>query len=95
MIIEKLMRQAVLDAAPVAVLSRRSFVTMSVGGVVGLALLPWVSAEVAAQQASSVPPGQKPTEQPAAFVSIAKDGTTTVLCNRMDMGQGTQRPVSP
>ena len=94
MIIEKFLCQSALDAAPSVVLSRRSFVTMSVGGVVGLALLPWGSAEVLAQQAPSVPPGQKPTEQPAAFVSIAKDGTTTVLCNRMDMGQGIETALA-
>ena len=94
MIIEKLLRRAALDAAPAAPLSRRSFVTMSVGGVVGLALLPWVTPEVRAQQAASVPPGQKPTEQPSAFVSIAKDGTTTVLCNRMDMGQGIETALA-
>ena len=94
MIIEKFLRRAALDAAPVAALSRRSFVTMSVGGVVGLAVLPWVSPEALAQQAASVPPGQKPTEQPAAFVSIAKDGTTTVLCNRMDMGQGIETALA-
>ena len=94
MIIEKFLRQAALDSAPSAVLSRRSFVTMSVGGVVGLALLPWVSAEVQAQQAPSVPGGQKPTEQPTAFVSIAKDGTTTILCNRMDMGQGIETALA-
>lgn len=94
MIIEKFLRRAALDATPVATLSRRSFVTMSVGGVVGLALLPWVSPEVRAQQATSLAPGQKPTEQPAAFVSIAKDGTTTVLCNRMDMGQGIETALA-
>lgn len=94
MMIGKYLRQAALDAAPVAALSRRSFVTMSVGGVMGLALLPWVSPEVLAQQAPSVPPGQKPTEQPTAFVSIAKDGTTTVLCNRLDMGQGIETALA-
>ena len=94
MIIEKFLRRAALDAAPVAALSRRSFVTMSVGGVVGLAVLPWVSPEALAQQAASVPPGQKPTEQPAAFVSITQDGTTTVLCNRMDMGQGIETALA-
>ena len=66
-------------------LSRRAFVTTTVGGAVGLALLPGV---VSAQAGAK--PGSKPTEQPLAFVSIAKDGTTTILCNRMDMGQGIE-----
>jgi isoquinoline 1-oxidoreductase beta subunit len=67
-------------------LSRRSFMTTTVGGAVGLALLPGA---VLAQGAPAKP-GSKPTEQPLAFVSIAKDGTTTILCNRMDMGQGIE-----
>ncbi|MGM9485355.1 molybdopterin cofactor-binding domain-containing protein [Roseateles sp. NT4] len=65
-------------------LSRRSFVTTTFGGAVGLALLPGVAS------AQAPKPGSKPTEQPLAFVSIARDGTTTILCNRMDMGQGIE-----
>jgi isoquinoline 1-oxidoreductase subunit beta len=95
MIIDKYLQQALQEAATQAAqLSRRHFVTMTVGGAVGLALMPLASQEVRAQQAPSVPPGQKPTEQPAAFVSIAKDGTTTVLCNRMDMGQGIETALA-
>lgn len=75
-------------------LSRRRFVTLSVGGMVGLALMPLASPDVRAQNAPAVPPGQKPTEQPAAFVSIARDGTTTILCNRMDMGQGIETALA-
>jgi len=67
-------------------LSRRAFVTTSVGGAVGLALLPGLSAA----QGAPARPGAKPTEQPLAFISIARDGTTTILCNRMDMGQGIE-----
>ena len=67
-------------------LSRRSFVATTVGGAVGLALLPGL----AAAQGATAKPGSKPTEQPLAFVSIAPDGTTTILCNRMDMGQGIE-----
>ncbi|MDR7335456.1 molybdopterin cofactor-binding domain-containing protein [Roseateles asaccharophilus] len=76
-----------LDAALTGSLSRRAFVTTTVGGAVGLALLPGLST---AQQQANAKPGSKPTEQPIAFVSIAKDGTTTILCNRMDMGQGIE-----
>lgn len=68
-------------------LSRRGFVTTSVGGAVGLALLPGVAL---AQGQPAAKPGSKPTEQPLAFISIAPDGTTTILCNRMDMGQGIE-----
>ncbi len=75
-------------------LSRRRFVTVKVGGVVGLACLPWAATGLQAQTATALAPGQKPTEQPAAFVSIAADGTVTVRCNRMDMGQGTDTALA-
>lgn len=65
-------------------LSRRAFVTTTVGGAVGLAMLPGLSG------AQAPKPGAKPTEQPLAFITIAQDGTTTILCNRMDMGQGIE-----
>ena len=71
--------------------SRRRFVVTAVGGVAGLALLPAASR---AQGAPAAPPGSRPTEQPVAFVSIARDGTTTVLCNRLDMGQGIETALA-
>jgi isoquinoline 1-oxidoreductase subunit beta len=83
------------SATQLNTVSRRSFVTMTVGGSVGLALLPWLPGQVGAQAAAPKPaPGQSPTEKPAAFVTIAKDGTTTVLCNRMDMGQGIETSLA-
>ena len=97
MIIDRYLAQAARQAAAPqtgAALSRRQFVTMTMGGAVGLALMPLATPEVQAQNAPSLPPGQKPTEQPAAFVSIARDGTTTVLCNRMDMGQGIETALA-
>ncbi len=95
MMIEKYLSQAAAQSSVTArPLSRRAFVTMSVGGAVGLAYVPLGSSPAHAQQASAVPAGQKPTEQPAAFVSIAKDGTTTVLCNRLDMGQGIETALA-
>ncbi|HEY9107869.1 MAG TPA: molybdopterin cofactor-binding domain-containing protein [Roseateles sp.] len=73
-----------IDQVVTGKLSRRAFVTTSVGGAVGVALLPGVAS------AQAPKPGAKPTEQPLAFVTIARDGTTTILCNRMDMGQGIE-----
>jgi isoquinoline 1-oxidoreductase beta subunit len=90
MILDKILPQALPKAAP---LSRRQFVTMSVGGAVGLAFVPAFHA-LAQQNGQNVPPGQKPTEAPGAFVSIARDGTTTILCNRMDMGQGIETALA-
>ena len=95
MILDKILSQANAEQAAVkAEVSRRHFVTMTVGGAVGLAFMPLASQEVRAQNAPAVSAGQKPTERPGAFVSIAKDGTATVLCNRMDMGQGIETALA-
>ncbi len=83
-----------LAAGRGAALSRRQFVKLNIGGAVGLACMPLASRDVRAQNTPNVPPGQKPTEQPGAFVHIARDGTTTVLCNRMDMGQGIETALA-
>ncbi|MCZ8236484.1 MAG: molybdopterin-dependent oxidoreductase [Inhella sp.] len=77
------------ELAQAAGLNRRHFVSATVGGALGLALVP-----AAWAQGSAAAPGSSPTEQPLAFVSIAKDGTTTVLCNRMDMGQGIETALA-
>ncbi len=89
MIIDRFVRESAAQA-PKAPLSRRRFVISTVGGSLGLALMPGL---LRAQQ-QDLPPGQKPVEQPLAFVAIARDGTTTVLCNRMDMGQGIETALA-
>jgi isoquinoline 1-oxidoreductase subunit beta len=91
MYLEKILQQNLARAAGTP-LTRRAFMSMTVGGVVGLAYFPHFTS--AQQAAPVVAPGQKPTEAPAAFVTIAKDGTTTVLCNRMDMGQGIETALA-
>lgn len=73
--------------------ARRRFMTTTLGGVAGIAMLQ-ASGPVQAQNAAPAAPGQKPTEAPNAFVSIAADGTTTILCNRMDMGQGIETALA-
>ena len=76
-------------------LPRRRFVTMMMGGVIGVALLPLTARLAHAHPNHAyIAPGQKPSEDPTAFVTIAKDGTTTVLCNRMDMGQGIETALA-
>jgi isoquinoline 1-oxidoreductase beta subunit len=92
MITDKIL-QAALAQAAAAPTSRRRFVALSVGGTLGLALLP-ATRPARAQYAPKPAPGQAPTEQPAAFVTIARDGTTTILCNRMDMGQGIETALA-
>lgn len=76
-----------------AALTRRAFVTATVGGAVGLGLFS-LRPDARAQAAGGAAPGSRPTGQPAAFVSIAPDGTTTILCNRMDMGQGIETALA-
>ncbi len=86
---------AALDTArKLSAPTRRRFVTMSVGGAIGLAAVPLTLRQARAQQPAKLPPGQNATEQPSAFVTIAPDGTTTVLCNRMDMGQGIETALA-
>ena len=93
MMIEKYLFTA--QPEPLQPLARRRFMTMMMGGVMGVALLPLTEA-FAAEHPNHVhiAPGQKPSEEPAAFVTIAKDGTTTVLCNRLDMGQGIETALA-
>lgn len=67
--------------------NRRQFIVTTVAGVSGLALVKPAAAQETKQEPK---PGQKPTEQPATFVHIAADGRTTILCNRLDMGQGVE-----
>jgi isoquinoline 1-oxidoreductase subunit beta len=88
MILDRFIEKSLQSTASVP-LTRRRFATVTVGGTLGLALLP-----ATAQQAAKPPPGQAPTEAPPAFVSIAADGTTTILCNRMDMGQGIETALA-
>ena len=76
-------------------LPRRRFITLMIGGAVGVALLPSTARLAHAHPNHPyIAPGQKPSEEPAAFVTIARDGTTTVLCNRMDMGQGIETALA-
>jgi isoquinoline 1-oxidoreductase beta subunit len=69
-------------------LSRRHFMATTVAGALGLAVWP------ARADAQAITAGLKPTDTPGAFVSIARDGTTTILCNRMDMGQGIETALA-
>ena len=76
-------------------LPRRRFITMIWGGAIGLAVMPLRALHAANHPNHAyIAPGQKPSEDPTAFVTIAKDGTTTVLCNRMDMGQGIETTLA-
>jgi len=68
------------EAAP---LERRSFLKLGAATGFALGLFPLSGS-------AQAPGALKPTEQPAAFVSIERDGTTTVTINRLEFGQGVQ-----
>jgi isoquinoline 1-oxidoreductase subunit beta len=65
-----------------AAVDRRSFLKLGAGTGFALGLFTGVSAQTAPAAAL------KPHEMPAAFVKIARDGTVTVMVNRLDFGQG-------
>src|SRR5512139_3204351 len=71
--------------APVAGFARRDFLKLSAGSGFALGLVPLANATDAGKAE-----GLKPTQMPAAFVGIERDGTVTVQSNRIDMGQGTE-----
>ena len=73
-------------SAPPRAFARRDFLKISGASGFALGLAPLGAA---AQQAAPSS-GMKATQMPAAFVSIAKDGTVTVQSNRLDMGQGSE-----
>ncbi|MFZ6745737.1 molybdopterin cofactor-binding domain-containing protein [Undibacterium sp. JH2W] len=69
-------------------LSRRSFLKMATASGFALGCYPMLA--TAQDAAAKAPAGLKPTEQPGAFVQIAKDGAVTVTFNRLEFGQGVQ-----
>jgi isoquinoline 1-oxidoreductase beta subunit len=69
------------SAAGAATMERRTF--LKLGAATGFALGVFPVASAAADDTAL-----KPTQQPAAFVGIASDGTTTVTVNRLEFGQG-------
>lgn len=82
--------------APAPGLARRSFLKLGAAGglatgfATGFALGAFPLATLA-QPGDAVPAaGLKPTQQPAAFVHIARDGIVTVTINRLEFGQGVQ-----
>ncbi|MDM0017154.1 xanthine dehydrogenase family protein molybdopterin-binding subunit [Variovorax saccharolyticus] len=76
-------------------LPRRSFLKLTAAGGFALGVFPAAvlaqdNSKNAAAAASAKPAGLKPLQQPAAFVRIDRDGTTTITINRLDFGQGVQ-----
>ncbi len=75
------------ETSAAATLPRRSFLKLASAGTLGGFAL---GAFPAAALAQAAPAGLKPTQQPTAFVEIAKNGEVTVVINRLDFGQGVQ-----
>ena len=73
-------------------LQRRSFLKVASAGGFALGAFPLMAQTAAAPgaPATAVASSLKPTQQPSAFVQIAKDGTVLVTINRLDFGQGVQ-----
>ncbi|MDR6888157.1 MULTISPECIES: xanthine dehydrogenase family protein molybdopterin-binding subunit [Variovorax] len=75
--------------AGAAALPRRSFLKLA--GVGGLAIGAFPHMAMAQTDgAAKAAGGLKPTQQPLAFVQIARNGEVTVTHNRLEFGQGVQ-----
>jgi isoquinoline 1-oxidoreductase beta subunit len=74
------------DEPEPAGLPRRSFLKITSATGFALGVFPLLTQ---AQGAPVAPAALTPAQQPAAFVRIARDGTVTVVVNRLEFGQGT------
>lgn len=79
---QRLMAQG--KAAP-ATLPRRSFLKLAGASGLALGAFPHIAMGQTAGAAASA---LKPTQQPAAFVQIARNGEVTITINRLEFGQG-------
>jgi isoquinoline 1-oxidoreductase beta subunit len=78
---------------PAQGVARRSFLKLGAAGGLssGFALGAFPLSALAQQPGGAAPAASlKPTQQPSAFVHIARDGIVTVTINRLDFGQGVQ-----
>ena len=72
-------------------LPRRRFLKVATISGFALGVYPLIgNAQNSQDPAAAKASGLKAIEQPAAFVRIDKDGTTTITINRLDFGQGVQ-----
>jgi isoquinoline 1-oxidoreductase beta subunit len=71
-------------------LPRRSFLKLATASGFALGAFPLAAMAQADGAVTAAASGLKATQQPGAFVHIARDGTVTVTINRLDFGQGVQ-----
>ena len=81
--------QGAMDNEASAGLPRRSFLKIVSASGFALGAFPLLAQAQTATPAAAAS-ALTPTQQPSAFVHIAKDGTVTVTINRLDFGQGVQ-----
>src|SRR2546427_6895788 len=90
-VVDRVLRSVSADSVVLANVSRRRFLKgMSLGGLV---LAVGFQSAAGAQEpkkygADGMPNGW--VDNPLAFVSIAEDGTVTIVCHRSEMGQGVR-----
>ena len=82
--------RALLNTDEAAGLPRRAFLKLTAVSGFALGAFPLAASAQDAAKPETKTTGLKPIEQPLAFVSIARDGTTTITINRLDFGQGVQ-----
>lgn len=73
-----------------APLERRTFLKLATASGFALGAFSSVVLAQGGSQGPAAANGLKPTQQPAAFVKIDRDGLVTVTINRLDFGQGVQ-----
>ncbi|MFM9901579.1 MAG: molybdopterin cofactor-binding domain-containing protein [Polaromonas sp.] len=85
--LQRLMATHPLEDA--ATLPRRRFLKMAGAGGLALGAFPHLAL---AQAGGAAKPAEalQPTQQPSAFVQIARNGEVTVTINRLEFGQGVQ-----
>jgi isoquinoline 1-oxidoreductase beta subunit len=77
------------SSAQIVAPSRRNFLKLAGAGGLALGVFPH-SATVQASTEARTAGALKPTQQPLAFLQIAKSGEITVTINRLEFGQGVQ-----
>jgi isoquinoline 1-oxidoreductase beta subunit len=84
--------QGATDTEATAGVPRRSFLKLASASGFSLGIFPVLAQaqSAASPTAATATSSLKPTQQPSAFVSIARDGTVMVTINRLDFGQGVQ-----
>ena len=72
-------------------LQRRNFLKVATAGGFAMGAFPLMAQTAAPGAPAAAASSLKPTQQPSAFVQIARDGTVLVTINRLDFGQGVHR----